>query len=41
VALRAAIRSVLETTTLADLLNDDLPAHVAELVEAPEAWLRH
>lgn len=39
VAVRAAIRAVLDETTLANVLSGELPAHVAELLEAPEAWL--
>jgi len=41
VALRASIRSVLETTTFADLLAGDLPASVRELVADPENWAPH
>lgn len=40
VALRASIRLVLETVTLADVANGELPAHVVELTQAPDAWLR-
>jgi Rrf2 family protein len=40
IALRASIRSVLETVTLADVANGELPAHVVELTQAPDAWLR-
>ncbi|HEU5006050.1 MAG TPA: Rrf2 family transcriptional regulator [Jatrophihabitantaceae bacterium] len=39
VAVRAAIRAVLDETTLADVLRGELPPHVAELLDAPEAWL--
>lgn len=39
VAVRAAIRAVLDETTLADVLSGTLPAHVVELLDAPEAWL--
>lgn len=41
VALRASIRSVLETTSLADLLDGSLPAAVRELVADPESWAPH
>ena len=40
VALRVSLREVLEQTTLADVANDALPAHVAELTEHPGAWQR-
>lgn len=40
VALRAAVRSVLEHVTLADLASGDLPPFVAELTADPEAWVR-
>jgi Rrf2 family protein len=39
VAVRAAIRRVLDETTLAQVLSGELPPHVAELLDAPEAWL--
>jgi Rrf2 family protein len=39
VAVRAALRMVLETVTLADVLTGDLPAPVAELL-TPDAWER-
>ena len=39
VAVRAALRLVLETVTLADVLTGDLPAPVAELL-TPDAWQR-
>jgi Rrf2 family protein len=40
VATRVALRSVLETTTLADLESGNLPASVRELLDAPGAWAR-
>ncbi len=40
VAVRAALRLVLESVTLADILAGDLPPPVARLVAAPEAWER-
>ena len=39
VAVRAALRLVLETVTLADVLTGELPAPVAELL-TPDAWER-
>jgi Rrf2 family protein len=39
VAVRAAIRRVLDETTLAQVLSGELPPHVVELLDAPEAWL--
>ena len=38
VALRAAMRSVLETVTLDKVLSGKLPARVAKLIEEPDAW---
>lgn len=38
VGLRAAVRSVLEEVSVADLLAGDLPAEVRELVDDPDAW---
>ncbi|HEX2052540.1 MAG TPA: Rrf2 family transcriptional regulator [Actinomycetota bacterium] len=38
VAVRAALRLVLESVTLADVLNGDLPGPVAELLADPDAW---
>jgi len=40
IALRASLRAVLETVTLAGVANGELPAHVVELTQAPDAWLR-
>ena len=40
VAVRAALRLVLESVTLADILSGDLPQPVAELLAAPDAWER-
>ena len=39
IAVRANIRAVLEEVTLADLTAGRLPAKVAELIDAPEAWV--
>jgi len=41
VAVRANLRAVLETVTLADLAAGRLPPAVAELAADPEAWLPH
>lgn len=38
VGVRAALRSVLERTTLADVLSGTLPEPVAALVADPDAW---
>jgi len=40
VALRAAVRSVLDEVSLADVIAGKFPAHVQELVDAPGAWAR-
>lgn len=39
VAVRASLRRVLDETTLAQVLNGKLPAHVRRMVDAPDAWL--
>src|SRR6188508_919094 len=39
VAVRASLRRVLETTSLQDLVDDDLPDRVRELTADPEAWI--
>ncbi|MCW2525986.1 MAG: transcriptional regulator, BadM/Rrf2 family [Pseudonocardiales bacterium] len=39
VAVRASLRRVLDDTTLAQVLNGNLPAHVRRMIAAPEAWL--
>ena len=41
VAVRAALRMVLESVTLADLLAGQLPAEVAELIDDEDAWVPH
>ena len=41
VALRASIRGVLESTSLADVLAGTLPEAVRELVADPESWTPH
>ena len=40
VALRAGMRQVLETTTVADVASGTLPPQVLRLLEPPEAWAR-
>ena len=40
IAVRAALRAVLEETTLADVASGDLPAGVRELSARPGAWER-
>ena len=39
VAARAALRKVLDETSLAHVLSGKLPLHVRRLAESPEAWL--
>jgi Rrf2 family protein len=39
IGLRAAIRSVMENVTIADLLSGELPPLVRQLVDSPDAWL--
>lgn len=41
VAVRAALRMVVESVTLADLLSGQLPTDVAELIDDEDAWLPH
>jgi DNA-binding IscR family transcriptional regulator len=38
VAVRAALRSVLDQVTIADLVAGRLPEPVAELLRDPDAW---
>jgi len=40
VAVRAALRDVLENVSLADVLSGDFPAPVRDLLERPGAWER-
>lgn len=40
VAVRAALRLVLESVTVADVLAGDLPAPVADLLAMPDVWER-
>jgi Rrf2 family protein len=41
IAVRVALRNVLERTSLADVVSGKLPPHVRRLLEDPEAWLPH
>jgi DNA-binding IscR family transcriptional regulator len=41
IAVRANLRAVLETVTLADLVEGSLPAPVEELTRDPDAWVHH
>ncbi len=41
VAVRASLRSVLETVTLADLASGELPEPVKALAADPDAWAPH
>ena len=40
VAVRVALRSVMETVTIADLAAGSLPPAVAALLDVPDAWIR-
>ncbi|HEX2902768.1 MAG TPA: Rrf2 family transcriptional regulator [Jatrophihabitans sp.] len=40
VAVRAALRKVLDETTLQQLLTGKLPPHVRKMVEDPRSWAR-
>jgi Rrf2 family protein len=40
IALRAAVRGVLEQVTLQDVVDGSVPDDVAELARAPDAWTR-
>ncbi|MFL5894867.1 MAG: RrF2 family transcriptional regulator [Thermoleophilaceae bacterium] len=40
VAVRAALRSVLEETTVADVANKKLPKEIQAMVADPDAWQR-
>ena len=41
IAVRAALRGVLESVTLADVANGELPENVRALAAEPDAWLPH
>lgn len=38
VAVRAAVRSVVDEVSLADLASGDLPSRIHELTQGPDAW---
>lgn len=38
IAVRASLRDVLESTTLANLVSGELPEHVQELADDKDAW---
>lgn len=40
VAVRASLREVLETTTVADVLSGQLPDRVRNLLDRPDSWTR-
>jgi Rrf2 family protein len=41
IAVRAALRGVLEKVTIADVASGKLPRHVLKLGEDPDAWKSH
>lgn len=41
IAVRANLRAVLESVTLADIVDGTLPEPVTELTRNPEAWVHH
>jgi DNA-binding IscR family transcriptional regulator len=41
IAVRSALRSVLEHVTVADLANGSLPDDIAVLAAQPDAWDPH
>lgn len=41
VAARAAYRQVLEAVTLADVLGQQFPTHIDELLKQPDSWSSH
>ena len=41
IAVRANLLAVLETVTLADLVEGSLPDPIGELTQDPEAWIHH
>ena len=41
VALRASLRLVLESVTLADIANNTLPDHIRKMTVDPDAWTPH
>ena len=41
VAVRANLRAVLESVTLADIAKDELPSLIDEITSDPEVWVAH
>jgi Rrf2 family protein len=41
IAVRANLRAVLESVTLADVVGDELPGDVRAIIENPEVWQPH
>jgi Rrf2 family protein len=41
VALRANMREVLESVSLADVVENDLPRQILDLTDEPESWVSH
>lgn len=41
VAVRASLRAVLESVSLADVVAGEFPPHVAEMIANPDAWMPH
>src|SRR5919201_185502 len=41
VALRANMREVLESVTLADVVGNDLPREILDRTDEPESWVSH
>jgi Rrf2 family protein len=41
IAVRANLRAVLESVTLADIVEGKLPPSITQLTEDPEAWVHH
>ena len=41
IAVRANLRAVLESVTLADIVDGQLPPSITELTRDPEAWIHH
>jgi len=40
IAVRASLRTVVDETTLADVVAGRLPPHLKRLIDAPDAWSR-
>ena len=41
IAVRANLRAVLESVTLADIVDGELPSSITKLTRDPEAWVHH